>query len=194
MIPEILLNNNPSAVFFYNNLTEKQKGISRQYKAYESNSNIYSLNTRLLTDKNTALSEYKTEDDLMNSIIFSFQLKSDLILYKGTSAQRVEPFIINEIYQNQEWLSTAFDFNNAQGFLKEANPEDNIMLIIVLKNSFRGIPMQQSEDLVDENEIILPRDSKFRITKKFKLSSTDFEGLERQFEGTCCYELEYINE
>ncbi|MFW0714431.1 hypothetical protein [Pedobacter sp. N23S346] len=193
MIPKILLNNNPNAAFFYNNLTEEQKTISRQYKAYESNSNVYSLNTGLITNRNMALSEYKTEDDLMNSIIFSFHLENELILYKGTSAQRVEPFIINDIYQNQEWLSAAFDFNNAQGFLKEVNPEDNIMLIIVLKNSFKGIPMQQSDDLVDEDEIVLPRDSKFRVIRKFKLSSTDFEELERPFEGTCCYELEYIN-
>jgi len=191
MLPNFLLVNNPAAETFYGNLNEAQRDIGKQYKAYEMNSNVYKLNQMLLTNKELALLTYKAEDELMNSIMFSFELKEELTLYKGTSKQRIDEFIKDGVYQNREWLSTALDFNTVARFL--TYDDDNVLLIIKLDENFTGCPLQWNEEEVDEKEIILPRDSEFRIINEFRLNHGRFDEIEPDLIGMKCYELEYTN-
>lgn len=157
---DILFQKNPEVKLFYENLCLEQQRIYGEYKAYYNNK-TYFLNQMLISDPKTALATYGYEDQVLNSLMQNFNLDNELILYKATSRNRVMGFIKDAIYTNAEYLSTAISLDKIQGFFTYG--ADNVFLEIHLHNHVIACPFQINDMDNDEGEILLPRNTKFKI-------------------------------
>ncbi len=101
----------------------------------------------------------------LDTAISASKLKHDTTVMRGISDFEVQKLLGSGIYENERFLSTSPDFRTADKF-GTGDEENKNILIINLPKGYSALPVRNLSEFSWENEIMLPRNCKFKLKKK----------------------------
>jgi hypothetical protein len=153
---------------FYNGLTDKQKLHLDHYKSNDLHSGLADFATQLngMLMAGNMKSEWKEACDVLDEIIELNVTDEEILLYRATSVEFIEPFIKDGKLIFPAFISMGKDMDSIKeqyrGVPLYATPA---LLRITCPAGSKIAPMENDLTSGSEKEMLLGRDQEFTITK-----------------------------
>jgi len=105
----------------------------------------------------------------IDSAIVKFQLKDDVVAYRGTASEYFVGWNVGSVKSYDAYMSTSFSKGVAQEFAdnRAAGGRDSMIIEIEVPRGTRGLYIGSNSDVgVDEAEFLLGRGQNFRVKER----------------------------
>ncbi|SFD61900.1 hypothetical protein [Flavobacterium phragmitis] len=154
---------------FYDELNEDEKIVFNKYKS-NTDRFCYNLNDNLRNK--TPNREQIIDIEILDGIINKYQNEERIILHRATVENLVLPFIEDNIYRNQEYLSTSTDLESIETHFTN-NVRPTYIEFDCAAGTFMA-PMQSNPMFGDlEEEALLGRNLQFEIIENRLTDNND---------------------